>query len=90
MGLKTKGVAMSKAGDLDTFMEFGIGAGEITGKDKSTIKKNWTEMRSDIPRSIWNALDDLERAIVSGRIIVPTANTLEEMQAVRARYPLTK
>jgi hypothetical protein len=47
-------------------------------------------MRSDIPRSIWNALDDLERAIVSGRIVVPTANTLEEMQAVRARYPLTK
>lgn len=90
MGLDTKGVAMSKAGDLDTFMEFGIGAGEITGKDKSTIKKNWTEMRSDIPRSIWNALDDLERAIESGRIIVPTANTLEEMQAVRARYPLTK
>jgi basic membrane protein A len=90
MDLDSKGVGISRLGDLDTFMEFGIGAGKITQSDRSTIKNNWTEMRSDIPRSIWNAIDDLERAILSGRIVVPTANTLEEMQAVRSKYPLTK
>jgi basic membrane protein A len=90
MGLNTKGVAMSKADDLTAFMEFGIGAGKITNRDKSRVTANWKKMRADIPDWIWKAAEDLERQIISGRINVPTANTLTEMQSVRAKYPLTR
>jgi basic membrane protein A len=90
MGLDSKGVAMSKYSDLLTFMEFGIGAGKITAGDKGKIVKNWQNMRDQVPNWIWRAVDDLERYVVSGRISVPTANTLDEMKAVRAKYPLTR
>jgi basic membrane protein A len=90
MGLDSKGVAMSKESDLANFMEFGIGAGKISAKDKSTITAHWKAMRGQIPDWIWKAVDELEQDIISGRVTVPTANTLEEMQAVRSKYPLKR
>lgn len=90
MGLDTKGVAMSKFPDLGTFMEFGVGSGQITERDKRRIAAQWKRMRARIPNWIWEAIDDLEKQVISGRITVPTAFTLDEMEAVRAEYPLTK
>lgn len=90
MGLDTKGVAISRLEDLGTFMSFGIGAGKITEADRGRITENWKKMRGRIPDWIWKAVDDLENQIITGKISVPTANTLAEMQAVRAKYPLTR
>jgi basic membrane protein A len=90
MGLKSKGVAMSNESDLESFMEFGIGAGKITAQDKSRITRNWEAMRGQIPDWIWKAVDELDQAIISGKVTVPTANTLDEMQAVRSKYPLKR
>ena len=90
MGLDVQGVAMSKDPELLTFMEFGIGAGKITEKDKADIVSNWKNMRAQIPSWIWNAVADLEKQIISGKISVPNANTLDEMKAVRSKYPLTR
>ena len=90
MGLGDKGVAMSKEPELLTFMEFGIGAGKIGAADKTKIVANWKKMRARIPAWIWEAVADLENQIISGKISVPNANTLDEMKAVRSRYPLTK
>ncbi len=90
MGLDSKGVAISKYGDLDTFMEFGIEAKKITKQDKGRITANWKRMRNDIPEFIWRAVDDLEKQIISGKVSVPTANTLKEIKAVRSKYPLTR
>jgi basic membrane protein A len=90
MGLDVQGVAMSKQPELLTFMEFGIGAGKITAADKTKIVENWKKMRGQIPSWIWEAAADLEKQIISGKISVPNANTLDEMKAVRSTYPLTK
>jgi basic membrane protein A len=90
MGLNVQGVAMSKDPDLYTFMEFGIGAGKITQKDKDVIASNWMKMRAEIPAWIWQAVADLEKQIIAGTISVPNANTVEEMKAVRAKYPLMR
>jgi len=90
MGLDSKGVSMSEFSDLGTFMEFGVESGKITARDKRRIVANFKRMRALIPRWIWDAVDDLEKQIVSGAISVPTANTLDEMEAVRAKYTLTK
>ena len=90
MGLDVQGVAISKDPELLAFMEFGIGSGKIGEDDKAEIVANWKSMRAQIPSWIWDAVDDLEKQIISGQISVPNANTLDEMKAVRSKYPLTK
>ncbi len=90
MGLDVEGVAMSRERELDAFMDFGIEAGKITEADKAAIVANWKNMRAQIPSWIWDAVGDLEKQIISGKISVPNANTLDEMKAVRSKYPLTK
>lgn len=90
MGLDVQGVAMSRQPELLTFMEFGIGAGKISAADKAEIVANWEKMRARIPAWIWDAVAELEKQIISGKISVPNANTLDEMKAVRSTYPLTK
>jgi basic membrane protein A len=90
MGLDVQGVGISKDPDLIDFMEFGIGAGKIAAADKSKIVSNWKNMRDQIPSWIWDAVADLEKKIISGKISVPNANTLDEMKAVRSQYPLTR
>jgi basic membrane protein A len=83
MGLDVQGVAMSRQPELLTFMEFGIGAGKISAADKAKIVANWEKMRAQIPAWIWDAVAELEKQIISGKISVPNANTLDEMKAVR-------
>ncbi len=90
MGLDVQGVAMSRQPELLTFMEFGVGAGKISAADKARIVENWKTMRAQIPAWIWEAVADLEKQIISGQISVPNANTLDEMKAVRSKYPLTR
>lgn len=86
--LINRGIAISRYQDLLDFLQFGINAGAITEADKPRIISNWLEMRGKIPYWIWDAVSELEMKIVSGEIVVPTANTIEEMQAIRAQYPL--
>ena len=90
MGLNVQGVAISKDPDLLDFMEFGIGAGKITAADKTKIVSNWKNMRAQVPSWIWDAVADLEKQIISGKVSVPNANTLDEMKAVRSKYPLKR
>ena len=90
MGLGDKGVAISRQPELLAFMEFGIGAGKIAAADKTKIVENWKKMRGQLPAWIWEAIADLEKQIISGQISVPNANTLDEMKAVRSKFPLTK
>jgi basic membrane protein A len=90
MGLKDKGVSMSNLQDLTTFMQFGINAGKITKADESTIIANWKQMRAAIPDWIWNAVNELAEKVVSGQTSVPTADTLDQMKAVRTKYPLAR
>ena len=90
MGLNVQGVGISKDPDLIDFMEFGIGAGKIAAADKTKIVSNWKNMRAQIPTWIWDAVADLEKQIISGKIPVPNASTLDEMKAVRSKYPLTR
>ncbi|MCD6094472.1 BMP family ABC transporter substrate-binding protein [bacterium] len=88
MRLSNRGVAISRYQDLLDFIEFGINAGAIAPSDKPVIIDHWLTIRDAIPYFIWDTVSQLELGIVSGEIVVPTANTLEEMEAVRAQYPL--
>lgn len=88
LGVTNRGIAISRYQDLLDFIQFGISAGVITTADKDKIVTNWLTMRQQIPYWIWDAVSQLEMGIVSGEIVVPTANTVAEMQAIRAQYPL--
>ncbi len=90
LGLAEGGVGISKRADLDEFIEFGVGAGQIddTQEARNFIIANWTANRQTVSQWIWGAIDELEAAILDGSIVVPTANTEAEINAVRADYPL--
>ncbi len=88
LGLAEGGVGISKFIDLLEFIDFGISAGALRLEDRDETLANWAVNRGTIPAWIWRAVDELEAGILDGTILVPTADTGAEMQAIRARYTL--
>jgi len=88
LGLAEGGVGISKLMDLVDFIDFGVAGGAISEDDFYKIVGNWAFNRATVPAWIWNAIDELEIAILAGSVAVPTADTLTEMNAVRADYTL--
>jgi len=88
LGLKEGGVAISGLSQLADFIDFGIAGGAVKADDFYNIISNWAQDRATVPAYIWNAIDELNAGIISGAIVVPTANTGDEMAAVREQYTL--
>ncbi len=88
LGLKEGGGAISDAESLLAFIDFGVGAGAMSDADRATVIANWTINRATVEGWIWDAVDQLEAGILSGTIVVPTADTGDEIAAVRAQYTL--
>ena len=88
LGLAEGGVAISKLGDLADFIQFGVDGGSVDPDNFYNIVANWANNRATIPAYIWDAVDELEAGILDGSIVIPTANTGDEMAAVRADYEL--
>ena len=88
LGLAEGGVAISKLNDLGDFIQFGVEGGSVDPDDFYQIVANWANNRATVPAYIWDNVDELEAAILAGTVTVPTADTLDEMNAVRADYTL--
>jgi basic membrane protein A len=88
LSLADGGVAISDRSTLDEFIDFGIAGGAIQESDRNLIIANWTANRATVPTWIWQAVDELEAGILDGSILVPTANTDAEIEAIRDAYPL--
>ena len=88
LGLKEGGVAISGVSQLADFIDFGIAGGAVKADDFYNIIANWAQDRATVPAYIWDAVDELNAGILSGKIVVPTANTGDEMKAIRAQYTL--
>lgn len=86
--LENGGVGISRAADLLDFIPIGIAGGKATNADYYTIIENWASNRANVPYWIWQAVDQLEADIIAGDVVVPYANTLDDMLQVRADYPL--
>jgi basic membrane protein A len=88
--LNNGGVKISKLTDLHDSIVAGLTAvpPRIAYADQYTIVQNWATNRMTIPGWIWEAVDELESLILSGAIVVPTANTTDEIAAIRDQYPL--
>jgi basic membrane protein A len=87
-GLAEGGVSISKEQDLVDALPFAVQTGRITLADSALIIRNWEANRNAIPAFVWQLISDLEAGILDGSIVVPTANTKAEMEAIRALYPL--
>jgi len=81
-------MGISKFEHLGEFFDFVVKAGELEADDWDTVVANWTANRATLPDWIWDAIDELEAAITDGSIVVPTANSDDEINAIRAQYPL--
>lgn len=86
--LNNGGVKISKAKDLLDSIEAGLEGKRIEYADQYAVIENWAENRNTVPAWIWEAVDELEAAILDGSIVVPTANTTDEINAIRDKYPL--
>jgi len=88
LGIAEVGVYVSDAADLAREINKQIIQGGIDAADQYTILANWAANRADIAPWIWTALDELEAGIIDGSIDVPFIDTLTDIEALRALYPL--
>lgn len=88
LGLSDGAVGLSDLQDLDEFIEFGVAAGAIGPEDVYRTVANWARNRATVPAWIWDAVDSLEAGILLGSIVVPTADSRDEIEAIRDLYPL--
>ena len=90
LGLADGGVKISDRDALVRFIEFGVQAGQIddTQEARNFVIANWTANRQTVASWIWAAIDELEAGILDGSIVVPNANTDDDINAVRNQYPL--
>jgi basic membrane protein A len=88
LGLKEGGVGISNATNLLEFIQFGISGNQMTQADAPQVIYNWELNRMTVDEWIWDAVGTLEAGILNGTIFVPTADTGEQIAAVRAQYTL--
>ncbi|HID04978.1 MAG TPA: BMP family ABC transporter substrate-binding protein, partial [Aigarchaeota archaeon] len=87
-GLPMEGISVSTLADLEEFIQMGIRAEELTGKEvlpmpPEEIKQKVEQMRSQIPSWVWDALTELESKIRTGQVDVPLVLTKEDVQRWR-------
>lgn len=88
LGIAEAGVYVSNAADLAREIDVQIAQGGIDAADQYTILANWAANRANISSWIWDALEELEASIIDGSYVIPFADTLTDIEAVRAQYPL--
>lgn len=88
LGLSEVGVYVSQLPDLLQVIEAKILSGEVDPDDRYTILSNWVANRGTVANWIWAALDEFEAAVADGTVVIPYAETLDEITAVREDYPL--
>jgi basic membrane protein A and related proteins len=88
LGLAEGGVALSNSRYLLEAIASGVSTGAIKEADAPTIIYNWERNRATVDEWIWDAVGQLEQGILNGTIFVPTADTGDQIAAVRAQYTL--
>lgn len=88
LGMTEGGVGISDTEQLVAFIDFGVAGGAVQAAEFYQIIADWATNRTYVSAAAWALVDELEAGILNGSIVVPTADTVEQMNAVRAQYPL--
>ncbi|GEM_PF-72053 len=86
LGIKEKGTVLSSIDDLYTFMKMGVEEGVIKPEQEQDIVQKVKEIREALPSWIWEAVDELQKEILSGKIQVPAPMKKEEIEKFRVEY----
>jgi basic membrane protein A len=83
-----EGISVSTIDDLDEFIEMGVKAEELTGKEvlpmePDEIRAKVKEMRDGLPEWIWSAVGELEEKIRTGEVEVPAVFTEDDITTWR-------
>lgn len=84
--LQSGAVDISSMDTLETFLEMGVSAGEITIDEKPNIMDNVQAMRDAQPDWIWEGVQDLKQRILDGEVTVPAAATTDAIENIRDIY----
>jgi len=87
LDLADQGVSISGLNALQESCEQAIDAGVIVPADSEIIVENWVRNHVTVAEWIWNAIRELTRQIITGNIVVPTADSYDEIGVVRTDYP---
>lgn len=82
-----EGISVSTLADLDEFIQMGVDAEKLTGKNlpmpPEQIRQKVTSMRQSLPSWVWDALTELESKIRSGEVDVPLVITKDKVDRWR-------
>jgi len=84
LGMPMEGISVSTLDDLDAFLWMGIEAGIIDPGNRDAIYAKVEAMREAQPSWIWDAVSELENKIRTGAVVVPLADTWEEVDYWRS------
>ncbi len=83
LGLAEGGISVSTPEDFDTFLQFGIDAGEINADDRDVLFGRHTGLR-ELFRDEFVHVAELQALIEDGTVTVPNAQDQETIDACRA------
>ncbi len=88
LGVKENGTVLSSINDLYTFMKMGVEEGVIKQSQEQQIVQEVKSIRSQLPSWVWEAVNELEQEILSGRVKVPMPMTKADVEKVRTEYSI--
>lgn len=71
MNLANKGVWMSDEETLDEFMQYMERLGALSAEERPKILERWKQLRAAQPSWIWEAVKELQEAIINGKVEIP-------------------
>ena len=82
LGELMEGISVSTLADLDEFIEMGLKAENLTGETvlpatPAEIRSKAAALRAAQPDWIWEAVEELENEIRTGKVVVPLALSAE-------------
>lgn len=71
MNFANQGTWMSDEQTLDEFMQYMVRLGSLSAEERPEILEQWKQLRAAQPSWIWQAIEELEEAIVNGTVDIP-------------------
>ena len=71
MNFANQGTWMSDEQSLDEFMQYMVRLGSLQAEERTKILEQWKELRAAQPSWIWEAIDELRKAIINGTVDIP-------------------
>jgi basic membrane lipoprotein Med (substrate-binding protein (PBP1-ABC) superfamily) len=71
MNFANQGTWMSDEQTLDEFMEYMVRSGSLPAEKRPEILEQWKQLRAAQPSWVWEAIEELQEAIINGTVDIP-------------------